>query len=564
MGKGDDAVTRKKNKAKRKKLNRDSSNVSARVASIIAAKKRRLSGKRRMCQGMCFSLPTPDDPFNDQHGKMDFKVKDKKKIVPPQVKERTLTRGKKASLSKETPSRNNREMNNLEQKNEKFMNLRSEMKKSNNNLVKKNAIANRNKMIQLDGKDYNHEQQACEISDCPSKFFILCLNAIEKALHHEGTYNNEDKPLFVNPWGVEFLKCFSMGQDILETSGSLCTIEQIAWIISIAADTIARKEKEGLSLASPFLLFLVPSQEKAAKVRLVCKPLKDLGIHTVSLHPGASLDHQIRGLKSCEPEFLVSTPERLLELVSLKAIDISRVSFLVVDGLDSLYQDGSLGILNSIRQCISGNPNTVVFNNFFSSACVPALQNILTGSIHRLCLNDSICSQSACIVQNINVCSSEEEKLSKSIQVLRGAYDNQQCSQHLRVLYVVGKDCKSADLVKALEINGYSVSTGSNDDISDVDSSPDLDCRMKPTVSVINTQDIDTSDLGVYEIVILPNFVLSIDNYIQILTRMARYTIHGILHSLLTEEDAMLAGPLIEILEQCGQPVPEALRTLKS
>lgn len=34
-------------------------------------------------------------------------------------------------------------------------------------------------------------------------------------------------------------------------------------------------------------------------------------------------------LKSCEPEFLISTPERLLELVSLKAIDISNVSMLV-------------------------------------------------------------------------------------------------------------------------------------------------------------------------------------------------------------------------------------------
>nr|CAN62968.1 hypothetical protein VITISV_032272 [Vitis vinifera] len=33
-------------------------------------------------------------------------------------------------------------------------------------------------------------------------------------------------------------------------------------------------------------------------------------------------------LKSCEPEFLVATPERLLELISLKAIDISGVSLL--------------------------------------------------------------------------------------------------------------------------------------------------------------------------------------------------------------------------------------------
>ncbi|XP_015581917.1 ATP-dependent RNA helicase DBP3 [Ricinus communis] len=562
MAKGDDTVTKKRNKAKRKKLNREnSSNVSARVASIIAAKKRRLSGKRRMCQGMCFSLPTLDDPFNERHGRMDINVKDKKK----KVNTREFVKGKNASLNKETLNRKNGEADHLKRKNEKLVNLRGEMKNSiifSNNLGQKIALDTENRKVQLNGNDLNHQEQACDYSDGPSKFFILCLNAIEKALRHDGTYNDEEKPLLVNPWGLEFLKFCSIGKDILETSGSSCTIEQIAWIVSIAADAIARKEKEGLSFSSPFLLFLVPSQEKAAKVRMVCKPLKDLGVHTVSLHAGASLDHQIRGLKSCEPEFLVSTPERLMELISLKAIDITGVSFLVVDGLDSLYQDGSLGSLKSIRQSISGNPHTVAFNNLFNHACVPALQNLFVGSINRLSLSDSICSQSACIFQTIEVCTSEQKKLSKVVQVLRGAYDDQLCSHRLKLLFIVENNKKAASLVKILKSNGYSVSTESNCEVSNVDTSLDSNCRMKPVVSVINAEHISTADLGVYEIIILPNFVLSIDNYIQILTRMARHTTHGILHSFMTEEDALLAGPLIEILEQCGQAVPETLRTL--
>ncbi|KAF2286598.1 hypothetical protein GH714_022026 [Hevea brasiliensis] len=564
MAKGDDAVMRKKNKAKRKKLNGENSNLSSRVASIIAAKKRRQSGKRRICQGMCFSLPTPDDPFNERHGKMDFKVKDKKKIVPAQVSRGVFARGKNAHLSQDTLCRNNREIDHLEQKNEKLLHLRSEIKNpiiSNDNLGHKNPVDSETTKIQLNRKDCNHQRQDCGNSDCPSKFFALCLNAIEKALHLGDAYNNEDKPLLVNPWGLEFLKCYSTGKDILDTSGSSCTIEQIAWMVSVAADTIARKEKEGLWFASPFLLFLVPSQEKATKVRLVCKPLKDLGIHTVSLHPGATLDHQIRGLKSCEPEFLVSTPERLVELLSLKAIDIWGL-FLVVDGLDCLHQDGYLGTLKSIRQCIFGNPNTVVFNNFFSYACVPAMQNLLSGPIQRLCLSDSICSQSACIVQTIDVCFSEEEKLSKGLQILHDTFEDSLCSHTLKVLYIVGGDGKSANLVKILESNGYSVSTGSNCDIPDVNSSPDSDCGRKPTISMINAEQISTADLGIYEIVILTNIVLSIDTYVQILTRMARHTTHGVLHSFLTEEDALLAGSLVEILEQCGQAVPEALRTL--
>ncbi|KAJ0545168.1 hypothetical protein HanIR_Chr08g0346471 [Helianthus annuus] len=45
-------------------------------------------------------------------------------------------------------------------------------------------------------------------------------------------------------------------------------------------------------------------------VRAVCKPLKAFGIHKVSLlHSRASVDHQVHGLKSCEPEFLICTPD---------------------------------------------------------------------------------------------------------------------------------------------------------------------------------------------------------------------------------------------------------------
>ncbi len=52
MAKGDDAKMKKRNKANRKKIEkRDSkASVSTRVAAIIASKKRRKSGKRRMCE----------------------------------------------------------------------------------------------------------------------------------------------------------------------------------------------------------------------------------------------------------------------------------------------------------------------------------------------------------------------------------------------------------------------------------------------------------------------------------------------------------------------------------
>jgi hypothetical protein len=58
---------------------------------------------------------------------------------------------------------------------------------------------------------------------------------------------------------------------------------------------------------------------------------------------------------------------------------------------------------------------------------------------------------------------------SQGIQVLNHACDSQLASQPLKVLYVVGNDSNSFNLVKMLKINGYTVSTGSNHNISDDD-----------------------------------------------------------------------------------------------
>lgn len=79
---------------------------------------------------------------------------------------------------------------------------------------------------------------------------------------------------------------------------------------------------------------------------------------------------------------------------------------------------------------------------------------------------------------------------------------------------------------------------------------------------MIDKDQMSTVELGEYEVIIIPDFILSIENYVEILTSMARHTVNGVLHSFMTKEDAPHVGQMIGILEQCGQVVPEALRDL--
>jgi hypothetical protein len=146
-----------------------------------------------------------------------------------------------------------------------------------------------------------------------SKFLVVCLNAIRDAVAPEEGGNSIHG---TGDWGVEFWRCCSAqaSSDVLDASGACATVTQTAWLVSTACDIIARKERHGMVVSCPFLLYLVSSQDKAAQVRSICKPLKPLGIHSVSLHPGASIEHQISGLETCEPEFLIATPESFLIL----------------------------------------------------------------------------------------------------------------------------------------------------------------------------------------------------------------------------------------------------------
>lgn len=200
---------------------------------------------------MCYSLPTPEDPFNDRYANEETNKIKEKKQKPAKTDRR---KGNTETENKKTDMANVRRG--------KYLGVDKEQMigdvQQDDDITKIKA--------HLAGKS-GKNGRLFETQECPSKFLILCLNSIQNALRHDrGSFTDVDKPLFVDTWGVEFWKFFSLGKDMVDASGACSTTEQIAWITSTAADTIARKEKEGLSIPIPFLLFLVASKEKASMV----------------------------------------------------------------------------------------------------------------------------------------------------------------------------------------------------------------------------------------------------------------------------------------------------------
>ncbi|XP_066359093.1 ATP-dependent RNA helicase DBP3-like isoform X2 [Miscanthus floridulus] len=524
MAKGDDALARKRNRVRRKRLRSSENAVSARVAAIIASKRRRKSGKRRGCEGMCFSLPTPDDPFNERHGKkrkVDDESTDDTAAATATAKDGDDPKKKVG----DTAAAGAKDGDNP--------------KKKGANTKKQQPLAKAGAEAKAKSKAFREKATGAEEGrvdfDRPSKFLVVCLNAIRDAVAPEdggGSIHG------AGDWGVELWRCCSAHApcDVLDASGASATVAQTAWLVSTACDIVARKERLGMVVSCPFLLYLVPSQEKAAQVRSICKPLKPLGIHSVSLHPGASIEHQISGLKTCEPEFLIATPERLLELVSLKAIDISSVSILA----------------------ISNNPQITIFTDPSDKKVATMAKSLLRGRITKLSINDSVSSRSAFIAQHVHFCPSEELKTSKVKEILEQILQNHP-KKTSKVLLVVASDQKARHMSSSLKLKNCTV-------IDDSHVSSFTICSSVGLMNVIvkDRENMVATDIEEFETVLVVDLPPSVDEYVEILTGAALHVIGGEVHSIFCNTDASIAKPLAELLADCSQVVPEFLKNLES
>ncbi|CAL9763400.1 unnamed protein product, partial [Musa acuminata subsp. burmannicoides] len=226
-------------------------------------------------------------------------------------------------------------------------------------------------------------------------------------------------------------------------------------------------------------------------------------------------------LRSCKPEFLVSTPERLLELVSLKAIDISGVSLLV-------------------------STFFVLFSDCYSEVFMSFAQNILSGPVTRLCQSDVVSCQSAFISQLVHFHTTQEEKVAKIKQIITGIFSSEVPIPD-KILLISRSANKFQMLRSSLEEEGYEISEDSSCAFSIIIS----DSRKALRVFATDCESLYEEDLEEFGTTIFMDLPTSIEDYVHVLTTMARHSITGALHSFFCTGDAALAQPLVEVLMQC-------------
>ena len=109
-------------------------------------------------------------------------------------------------------------------------------------------------------------------------------------------------------------------------------------------------------------LVMVPTRELAVQIYDVFDALcKDSGIVPLAVFGGVEQESQIQRL-SGGVDILIATPGRMFDLISQGAIDVSRVSILVLDEADQMLDRGFINDIQAIKKKLKQRHQTLFFS----------------------------------------------------------------------------------------------------------------------------------------------------------------------------------------------------------
>lgn len=116
------------------------------------------------------------------------------------------------------------------------------------------------------------------------------------------------------------------------------------------------------------VLILAPTRELATQIGNVIRDLSSQGqskhFSSVILIGGAAMSLQVRGLRA-GPRFMIATPGRLMDHVRQRTIDLRKITHLILDEADRMFDMGFAPQVNEIVRQLSSDRQTMLFSATF-------------------------------------------------------------------------------------------------------------------------------------------------------------------------------------------------------
>ncbi|GAA5859522.1 hypothetical protein JCM8547_006861 [Rhodosporidiobolus lusitaniae] len=344
--------------------------------------------------------------------------------------------------------------------------------------------------------------------------------------------------------------------------------------------------KKGKSTAPVSVLVVAPTRELAmqthANLNLISSCLSP-SVPSVCIYGGVPKPEQVKILKNERPRIVVGTPGRLLDLAREGNLDLSKVSWLVLDEADRMLDKGfENDIREIIKLCLpnpksplgpvkeeSGEPSfrrTAMFSATWPMSVRQLAAEFMTSPLRITVGSDSLTANSRVEQTAIVV----EDPRKKETLLLTHLRDNGFS------LNAAKKGGKGADREKALVFalykkeatrlfeflshKGYEVAC-INGDMSQEKRTQSLADFKAGKANILVATDVAARGLDIpkVELVINQTFPLTIEDYIHRIGRTGRAGRTGKSVTFFTEADKALAGQFIRVLRDSNAVVPPGL-----
>ena len=277
------------------------------------------------------------------------------------------------------------------------------------------------------------------------------------------------------------------------------------------------------------------------------------GISSVAVYggnDGIRYEQEKRGL-ALGADVIIATPGRLISHLSLGNVDLSRVSFFILDEADRMLD---MGFSEDIMQIVSFLPRqrqTIMFSATMPDKIVELAKTILTNPVEvKIALN----KPAEGIQQSAFVCYEAQK-----IKLIQHLFQQQKPE---RVIIFVGKKVHTKDVAITLKRLGYNAEAMHSDLLQE--QRDDVMYRFKTgKIDVLVATDIVARGIDIDDIQLVINYDVPHDeeDYVHRIGRTARAGKGGRAITLVSEKDQYLFRQIERFLEKDvpKEPVPTEL-----
>lgn len=302
------------------------------------------------------------------------------------------------------------------------------------------------------------------------------------------------------------------------------------------------------------MLVMAPTRELALQIEKEVHKYQFKGIKAICLYGGGDRRQQISKVEQ-GVEIIICTPGRLNDLVSANVIDITSITYLVLDEADRMLDMGFEPQIRKLLLDIRPDRQTIMTSATWPPGVRRLAQSYMKNPV-QVYVGTLDLAATHTVTQQIEVLD-EEDKYVTVMNFVKNMGKND------KAIIFCGRKTRADDLSSEFVLSGINCQS-IHGDRDQADREQALEDIKSGDVRVLIATDVASRGLDIEDITHVVNydFPRNIEEYVHRVGRTGRAGRTGISLSFFTRQDWAMAAELIKILEEADQDVPDEIRSM--